>query len=157
LIEVYRITKQPNGKKAFSGTGARLYGGRWNSVGIEAVYASAHRSLSVLEVLVHIEDDEVGSGTVVRPYLVYPISFNEALLEELSAPSLPVDWASHPPVKSTQQIGDDWVSRAGSPVLSVPSVVVPEERNYVLNPNHKRFAEIQIGLPVPCKIDPRLL
>ncbi len=93
----------------------------------------------------------------MRPYLVYPISFDEALLEELSAPSLPADWASHPPVRSTQQIGDDWISRASSPVLSVPSVVVPEERNYLLNPNHKRFAEIQILPPAPCKIDPRLL
>jgi RES domain-containing protein len=113
--------------------------------------------LSVLEVLVHMEDDEVGGGTVVIPYVVYPISFDEALLEELSASSLPADWESYPPVKSTQQIGDDWVLRAGSPVLSVPSVIVAEERNYVLNPNHKRIAEIQIGSPVPCKIDPRLL
>lgn len=157
MIEAYRLTKQPNRQKAFSGTGARLYGGRWNSVGIEVVYASAYRSLSVLEVLVHMEGNEVGSGTIVRPYLIYPISFDEAILEELSASSLPADWASHPPVKSTQQIGDDWVSRASSPVLSVPSVIVPEEHNYVLNPNHKRFREIQIGSPVPCKIDPRLL
>jgi RES domain-containing protein len=157
LIEAYRITKQPSAKKAFSGTGARLYGGRWNSVGVEVVYASAHRSLSVLEVLVRMEDDEVGSGAVLIPYLIYPISFDEALLEELSATSLPADWASSPPARSTQQIGDDWVLRAGSPVLSVPSVVVPEERNYVLNPNHTRFAEIQIGHPVRCKIDPRLL
>ena len=126
-------------------------------MGVEVVYASAYRSLSVLEVLVHMEDDEVGSGTVVIPYLVYPVSFDEALLEELSATSLPADWASYPPAKPTQQIGDDWVLRAGSPVLSVPSAVVPEERNYVLNTNHKRFAEIQIGSPVPCKIDPRLL
>ena len=126
-------------------------------MGVEVVYASAHRSLSVLEVLVHMEDDEVGSGAVLIPYLIYPISFDEALLEELSATSLPADWASSPPARSTQQIGDDWVLRAGSPVLSVPSVVVPEERNYVLNPNHTRFAEIQIGHPVRCKIDPRLL
>lgn len=157
MIEVYRITKQPNAKKAFSGAGARLYGGRWNSVGIEVVYASAHLSLSVLEVLVHMENDEVGSGTVLQPYLIYPISFDEAFLEDLSASSLPADWASYPSAKSTQQIGDDWVSRASSPVLSVPSVVVSEERNYLLNPNHKLFAEIQVGAPVPCKIDPRLL
>ena len=157
MIEAYRITKEPNVKKAFAGTGARLYGGRWTSVGIEVVYASEHRSLSVLEVLVHIEGDDVGNGTVIQPYLIYPISFDEALLDELSASSLPADWASHPPVRSTQQIGDDWVSRASSPVLAVPSVVVPEERNYVFNLNHKRFPEIQIGSPVPCKIDPRLL
>ena len=157
MIEAYRITKQPNAKQAFSGTGARLYGGRWNSVGVEVVYASAHRSLSVLEVLVHIEDDEPGSGAITHPYLIYPILFDEVLLEALSPSSLPADWASHPPAKSTQQIGDNWVSRAGSPVLSVPSVVVPEEHNYVLNPNHRQFSEIKIGLPVPCKIDPRLL
>lgn len=157
MIGAYRITKQSNVKKAFSGTGARLYGGRWNSVGVEVVYASAHRSLSVLEVLVHMEDGEPGTRALLRPYLIYPISFDEALLEALSAASLPADWASHPPAKSTQQIGDDWASRGSSAVLSVPSVVVPEEHNYLLNPNHKQFAEIQVGLPVPCKIDPRLL
>lgn len=157
MIEAYRITKQPSAKKAFSGTGARLYGGRWNSVGVEVVYASAHRSLSALEVLVHVEDDEVGIGTVLIPYLIYPISFDEALVEELSATSLPADWASSPPAKSTQQIGDDWALHAGSPVLSVRSAVVPEERNYVLNPNHMLFAEIQIGHPVRSKIDPRML
>ncbi len=157
MIEAYRITKQPERRKAFSGAGARLYGGRWNSVGTEAVYASAQRSLAVLEVLVHLEGGAVGRGTIVQPYLIYPLWFDEELLEELSASSLPADWATHPPARSTQQIGDDWVSRAGSPVLSVPSAVVPEEYNYLLNPNHKRFSEVQIGSPRPCSIDPRLL
>jgi RES domain-containing protein len=124
---------------------------------VEIVYASEHRSLSVLEVLVPMEGDEPGSGAILRPYLIYSISFDEALLEALSASSLLADWASHPPAKSTQQIGDNWVSRAGSAVLSVPSAVVSEEYNYLLNPNHRQFAEIQVGSPVLCKIDPRLL
>jgi RES domain-containing protein len=157
LIEAYRITKEPNLQQAFSGTGARRYGGRWNSVGVEVVYTSAHRSLAILEVLVHIEDDQSSTGTVRHPYLIYPISFDQSCLEALSPSSLPPDWASYPPAKSTQQIGDEWARRANSPVLSVPSAVVPEEHNYLLNPNHKRFAEIHTGVPVPCRIDPRLL
>lgn len=157
MIEAYRITRQPNAQQAFSGTGARLYGGRWNSIGVEVVYASAHRSLAILEVLVHLEDDGTSTGAISRPYLIYPVSFNETLLEVLSASSIPPDWVSYPPAKSTQQIGDEWVTRASSPVLSVPSAIVSEEPNYVFNRNHKRFSEIQIGPPLPCRIDPRLL
>ena len=81
----------------------------------------------------------------------------ERLLEELSSSSLPPNWEFEPPPNSTKLLGDAWVSAANSPVLSVPSAVVPEERNYILNPGHDLFVKIQFGPPVPCKLDPRLL
>jgi RES domain-containing protein len=89
--------------------------------------------------------------------MLFPASFDERLIEELPPSSLPPDWDLEPPTDSTKSIGDAWVSAASSPVLSVPSVIVPEERNYVLNPNHRLFGQIQLGSPVPCKFDPRLL
>jgi RES domain-containing protein len=88
---------------------------------------------------------------------VYAVSFNEALLEDLPIASLPAGWNSEPPTAASQSLGDAWVLAARSAVLAVPSVIVPEERNYVLNPNHPRFAEVQIASPVPCAVDPRLL
>jgi RES domain len=91
------------------------------------------------------------------PYILFPASFDERLIEELSPSSVPPDWDFEPPTDSTKSIGDAWVSAASSPVLSVPSVIVPEERNYILNPGHDQFAQIQFGSPVPCKFDPRLL
>jgi RES domain-containing protein len=155
LIEVWRITKSTDTKKAFSGEGARLYGGRWNSKGIAVVYTAATRSLAMLEVLVHIRNTQQTAPPI--PYMLFPAFFDERLLEELPSSSLPSDWDLEPPTESTRSIGDGWVSAARSPVLSVPSVIVAEERNYILNPFHPLFAQIHFGSPVRCKIDPRLL
>jgi len=69
---------------------------------------------------------------------------------------LPSNWRDHPPPPETKAIGDQWVSEGSSLVLRVPSVVVPNEFNYVLNPSHPAFADISIGDPIPFPFDPRL-
>ena len=158
MIDAYRISKESNPAKAFSGQGAKDWGGRWNSRGVAVVYTAAHRSLSILEVLVHVKGGAgIGKATVRMPFYLYTVSFDVALLEELPISNLPAGWNSEPPAAASQSLGDAWVSAAKSPVLAVPSVIVPEERNYVLNPSHPRFPEIQIGAPVVCAVDPRLL
>jgi RES domain-containing protein len=158
LIEAYRISKESDSAKAFSGQGAKDWGGRWNSKGVAVVYTAAHRSLSILEVLVHVKGGAgVGRARISAPFYVYAVSFDESLLEELPIASLPTGWNSEPPTAASQSLGDAWVLAANSAVLAVPSVIVPEERNYILNPNHPRFTEIQIESPVGCAIDPRLL
>ncbi len=156
MIEAYRISKEPSASRAFSGESSKEWGGRWNSKGVAVVYAAATRSLAMLEILVHLRGSGAGS-TVKRPYLIYPVSFDEAQLEELSNSNLPPGWDSEPPVHASQSIGDAWVLAAGSAVLSIPSAIVPEERNYVLNPNHKGFSQIRIGSAAGCRFDPRLL
>jgi RES domain-containing protein len=155
LIEAWRIAKSTDIRKAFSGEGSRLYGGRWNSKGIAIVYAAATRSLAMLEIFVQMRNTQQTVPSI--PYMLFPASFDERLIEELPSSSLPADWDLEPPTDSTKSIGDAWVSAASSPVLSVPSVLVPEERNYILNPGHDLFAKIQFGSPAPCKFDPRLL
>jgi RES domain-containing protein len=122
------------------------------------VYTGAHRSLSILEVLVHVKGGAgLGRATISAPFYLYAVSFDEALLEELPIAGLPAGWNSEPPTAASQSLGDAWVLAARSPVLALPSVIVPEERNYVLNPGHPRFPEIKIGPPVVCSVDPRLL
>ena len=155
MIQAWRITKTADIRKPFSGEGSRLYGGRWNSKGIAVVYVAATRSLAMLEILVHMRNTQQTVPPI--PYMLFPASFEERLIEELPPSSLPLDWDIEPPTDSTKSIGDAWVSAASSPVLSVPSVIVPDERNYVLNPNHRLFGQIQLGSPVPCKFDPRLI
>ncbi len=158
MIEAYRISKEPNPAKAFSGQGAKDWGGRWNSRGIAVVYTAAHRSLAILEVLVHLKGGSgTGKAAISAPFYIFTVSFDVELLEELPITSLPTGWDSEPPSSASQSLGDGWVSAARSPVLAVPSVVVPEEPNYILNPNHADFSEIQIGSPVACAFDPRLL
>ena len=155
MIQAWRITKTTDLKKAFSGEGSRLYGGRWNSKGIAVVYAAATRSLAMLEILVHMRNAQQTVAPI--PYMLFPASFNERLVEEIPLASLPPGWDIEPPTNSTKSIGDAWVSAASSLVLSVPSVIVPEERIYILNPGHKLFTQIQFGSSMPCKFDPRLL
>jgi len=158
LIEAYRISKESDSAKAFSGQGAKDWGGRWNSKGVAVVYTAAHRSLSILEVLVHIKGGVgMGRAAISAPFYVYAVAFDESLLEGLPIASLPTGWNSEPPAAASQSLGDAWVLAAISAVLAVPSVIVPEERNYILNPNHPRFSEIEIGPPIVCSVDPRLL
>ncbi len=158
MIGAYRISKESNPAKAFSGQGAKDWGGRWNSRGIAVVYNAAHRSLSILEVLVHVKGGAgMGSAAFSAPFYIYSVSFDTALLEELSISILPAGWNSEPPTAVSQSLGDAWLQAARSPVLAVPSVIVPEERNYVLNPSHPRFPEVRIGSPIVCSLDPRLL
>lgn len=150
MKQAWRIVKEKHAATAFDGEGARLYGGRWNSIGTRVVYASAALSLVALESLVHL------SPPVMFKYLAVPIVFDEGLLESIAARSLPVDWMEQPPPPSTQHIGDVWVKQARSAVLELPSVIINHERNYLLNPAHPDFRKIKIGKPVPFAFDPRL-
>lgn len=158
MIEAYRISKESDPAKAFSGQGAKDWGGRWNSRGVAVVYTAAHRSLAILEILVHMKGGAgSGKGAISTPFLVYAVSFDEALLEALPITSLAPGWNSEPPTTASQTLGNTWVMGGRSAVLAVPSVIVPEERNFVLNPSHPRFSDILVSAPVSCPVDPRLL
>lgn len=148
----WRIVKARHAATAFDGEGARRYGGRWNSPGVPLVYASESRSLSLLEVLAGLR-----SPGAVRGYSIIPATFDEGLVIDLLPPDLPDDWRRHPPPSATQWIGDEWAARKRSAVLRVPSALVPEECNYLLNPGHPDFSRIEVGEAVPVVIDPRLL
>lgn len=158
MIEAYRICKEPNPAKAFSGQGSIDWGGRWNSKGVAVVYTAQHRSLATLEILIHLKG---GSGTrrgaVIAPFYTFGISFGADLLEELPFSSLPAGWNAEPSTGASQGLGDEWVTAARTPVLSLPSMISPKERSFILNPNHSRFSEIRIGAPVACSFDLRLL
>jgi RES domain-containing protein len=149
LIEAWRIDRKSYRATAFTGEGARLYGGRWNSAGVPVIYTAEHKSLAMLEILVHLRK--------VKDYELYSVKFDESLVQELAIQNLPANWDVEPPTSDTQELGDSWVMSASSAVLSVPSVVVPEEQNYILNPRHPDFKHIRIEGPFPCFFDPRLL
>lgn len=149
MIEAWRIDRKSYRATAFTGEGARLYGGRWNSAGVPVIYTAEHKSLAMLEILVHLRK--------VKDYELYSVKFDESLVQELAIQNLPANWDVEPPTSDTQELGDSWVMSASSAVLSVPSVVVPEERNYILNPHHPDFKHIRIEGPFPCFFDPRLL
>jgi RES domain-containing protein len=149
-MEAWRITRARKPADAFSGEGARLFGGRWNSSGIRLVYSASSRSLAILEVLAHLT-----RSAPLNNYVLYRVECDDSLVQILSDP--PPGWDSEPPTVASQSVGDAWVRSAARPVLSVPSTIVPQERNYMLNPAHSEFSRIVIGRPVVYRIDPRLL
>jgi len=151
MPEAWRIIKEKHADTAFSGEGARLFGGRWNSPGVLVVYTSSTKALAALESLVHLNPQ------VLFKYVAIPIEFDKALLEVLPVKTLPIDWQVEPPAPSSKAVGDDWVRKTRSAVLALPSVIISGERNYLLNPTHPDFKKISIGKPEPFAFDPRLL
>ena len=115
------------------------------------VYLAQSQSLAALEILVHVD-----SPQLLERYVAIPVSIDSSLIMRIDVSSLPRNWAAYPPPKTIKAIGDDWVAAATSAVLQVPSVVVPVENNFLLNPRHPDFPKLQIGKPVSFKFDPRL-
>ncbi len=147
----WRITPEKYADTAFSGEGAKEYGGRFNSVGTPVVYTSESISLATLELLAKAGRRQRLSGRVVLP-----AAFDEKRVIAYEEEDLPEDWNERPPGPASQKIGDEWIESEASVVLKVPSVVVPPEYNYLINPGHPEFEEIEIGEPRPLNPDPRL-
>ena len=151
---VWRLTKTRYVSSAWDGEAARRLGGRWNSVGTAVVYTSATLALALVETLVHLPSDVLPAFTAI------PVEFDEfddAMVTSLAGKDLPDDWRVTAPPSSTMAIGDRWVESGRSLALKVPSVVVPTEFNYVLNPAHADFGRLRVGTPAPFPFDERLL
>jgi RES domain-containing protein len=151
----WRIVKKKHKSRAFDGEGARLYGGRWTSVGRRAVYTSSSVALATLEILVHL--GLANRSIVVNSYLFYRVGIPESLVFVVDPNALPRNWAA--PIASSQLsvIGDAWLEAREKPVLRMPSAVVPSEPNFLLNPDHPAFSRISIGPGQPYAFDSRLL
>ena len=150
-ITVWRITSEKYADTAFSGEGAEEYGGRFNSVGTPVVYTSESISLATLELLAKAGGRRRLSGRVVLP-----VTFDESQVIICGEDDLPEGWDARPYGPASQQVGDEWIRSEKSLVLRVPSVVVPEEYNYLINPEHPDFGELEFGEPRPLDPDPRL-
>jgi RES domain-containing protein len=148
----WRILKARYAEQAFDGEGARLHGGRWNSPGVRVVYASDSIALAALELLTQLND-----ATLLAKFVTIAADFDGRLSTDLDHGKLPRDWRTHPAPPELQQIGDAWAKRGSSLALRVPSAVVPQQFNWLLNPEHSDFARLKIGKPEPFDFDLRLL
>lgn len=147
----WRLCRAKYAETAFSGRGASENGGRWNAIGTPMVYASGSAALAILEALAHFDRDNAPPG-----YVFFRIDLPDDLVEELDARHLPRGWDALEPPDALKRIGSDWALSQRSLALSVPSVVVPMERNILLNPLHPAFAKLTIAPPQPFRFDPRL-
>lgn len=149
-MKVWRLCKRRHA--ALDGEGARLAGSRWNSRGTAVVYASDSLSLAALELLVHC-DPALLPDDLVAIAIEIPDGLARRRVE---IAELPRSWRRHPAPESLARMGDLWAKEMLSAVLSVPSAVVPGERNVLLNPRHPDFGRIRAGRLERFALDARL-
>lgn len=151
MTRIWRICKRPYAPAAFTGEGARKFGGRWHQAGIPIVYCSTTRALAALEILVHVDIE-----LVPLDFVLIPADVPDELVKDLPSAGLPSNWRDIPAPDETRAIGQKWFVERSSVALRVPSVVIPEESNVLLNPAHPDFAHVVTGEAVAFQIDPRL-
>lgn len=148
---IWRIVTARFADSAFSGEGARLFGGRWNRKGSPVVYTAESRSLAQLEMMV--QDDPLRAHyTLIPAYVSSQVS-----IRKLSVSELGHQWRSLPARADLCAMGEEWLQGRETCILSVPSAVIPSERNFLINPLHPDFAQITIGERESLETDVRLL
>lgn len=151
MLTVWRLVTARFAKSAFTGEGARLYGGRWNRKGVALVYTSASQSLAMLEMLVQDEP-------LRAQYVAIDVRIPKAVaIDRIKAEELPANWRDVAAREKLQLLGMQWAAKQSAAVLAVPSAVVPSEFNYLLNPLHADFRKIRMGRPQRVRTDSRLL
>jgi RES domain-containing protein len=148
-MRVFRITHQRYVAAALSGEGAARAPGRWNSQGVRVAYTAQYESLAKLEMLVHVDREDVPAG-----YRVLTFEVPDDAIEQ--AARLPDGWTAFPYDASVRQVGDRWAARGKSLALLVPSVMARHESNLLVNPAHARFPEVRLVDDAPLAFDPRL-
>ena len=139
---VWRIATDTRTYEAddLSGAGAKTTGGRWNAAGFAVVYASQTRALACLETVVHLN----AGGLPLNRYLV-EVTIPDDLWTDAqmcTLASLPVGWDAEPSGRTSIEFGTNWIRSGASALLVVPSVIVPEELNVLINPQHPDSARI---------------
>jgi len=152
---VWRICRAPYAAEAFSGEGARRFGGRWNSRGVPMVYASTSLALAAIELFVHLEPGQSPDDLV---YMSASLPAGEPA-RKMDAENLPARWWTDDAdegLTATRELGSAWIRGLSSLALLVPSVPIRAEWNVLINPLHPRIGELKIDSPQPFVFDARM-
>lgn len=151
-MTVWRLVRRhyvTSAAHAYSGIGAAIRGGRWNSRGVPLAYASSTEALALLEYLVHVP-----LTLLPADLAFYPATISDDDVHLGTKP--PEDWNAFPHTNATVAFGDAFVREANHLAIRVPSAVIPFAWNVLINPAHRRFRSIDFGEPIPYAIDPRI-
>ncbi|MDP8243529.1 MAG: RES domain-containing protein [Candidatus Hinthialibacter antarcticus] len=152
-LTAWRLVHSKYLNKPLTGEGAQKSGGRWNHKGTPIIYAAQAISLSVLEILARILD----SGDL-KHYRFRSVEFDDSQVQRIEQSELSLNWNSLPPTNETKDIGNEWAKSNQSLILAVPSVIIPIECNYLINPSHPEFRSLVIHTnKVKFDFDQRLL
>ena len=146
---LYRITTKPHVNDN-SGTGAMLFGGRWNKKGTRMLYTSESLSLAALEIIANLSSNKLSQNF----YCVELEIPDEMEITEID--ELPENWNTFPHTGSTPRIGSDFIAKGGF-CLKVPSAIIPSEYNFLINPSHDHFDKLLIRDKRPLILDRRLI
>jgi RES domain-containing protein len=150
-LTLWRLSPAYHAAKAMSGEGAYRRGGRWNPPGIRVVYCADSRSLAVVEVLANVKSQALLAD---QAWVLIPVEVPADLVEKPIR--VPDSWRDTPYTSASQAFGATWTQAQRSVALRVPSVTVPGEFNYLLNPLHPAFSRVKVGKPEPFFFDHRL-
>ena len=152
MTRVYRVLRKAYARASFDGEGAYQYGGRWSSPGTRLSYTSEHQSLAMLEYFVHLETTDPPPDLVLASADVP----DDLLRQRIEISKLPADWRETPAPAELARFGDEFVQRGKYCVLIVPSALVPNESNWLINSQHSEFRKITIRETEALSYDPRL-
>lgn len=151
MKRVYRITRSKY-KDDLSGEGARLYGGRWNRPGIAALYTSETRSLALLELIVHFNS----AAALKMDYVFMTLEIDESYIENIQLKDLPKDFISFNNSK-LWAITEEMFFKKDKLAIRVPSVLVPQEFNLIINPIHHQAGLLKVVDKEAAVLDERLV
>ncbi len=152
MTRVFRVLRAAYARNPFDGEGAYRYGGRWSSPGTRLTYTSEHQSLAMLEYFVHLDPEDAPDDLVLATADV-PDSLSR---KRIQARDLPPHWRETPAPSELAQIGDEFVKKAETCLLLVPSALAVNENNWLINPQHPEFKQIVPHPPEPLRYDPRM-
>jgi RES domain-containing protein len=148
-VFVWRICAKKYRSSAFSGIGGLYVSGRWHPQGFKIVYTAESLALASLEIFVHLESDRVPL-VAVKAWMS-----DELKIEEVKSERLPNNWQETSAYPELQKIGREWLTSLRTPILKVPSSIVPVEYNYLLNPQHQDL-EVILEPPIEFRFDRRM-
>lgn len=146
---VYRVSS-PQYAGDISGNGAKLYGGRWNEKRTAVVYFASSRAMAMMELLVHLRPDDLD-----RTYTIAVFEVPDDKIYKV-AKDLPADWKSEEGKPSLAKLCRRFVAKGRCLLMEVPSVLVEEESNYILNPLHVDSSKVKLISQRPFSFDHRL-
>lgn len=149
-MRLHRLCRRAH--RDLDGEGARLYGGRWSSPGLPAVYTSRTLSLAALEYLVHLDP-----ALAPRDLVALELDLPDPLVTTLDPARLPKGWRGLPADPKCAALGDAWLASGSSVGWAVPSAIVPVEWNVILNPRHRDFRRVKVIGEQAFEFDARLI
>jgi RES domain-containing protein len=152
LNRFYRVLRNTYARASFDGEGAYRYGGRWSSPGTRLSYTSEHQSLAMLEYFVHLDVDDPPGDLV----LAVAEAQGNLARERVEISNLPSNWRESAAPPQLARLGDEFAQRGEHCLLLVPSVLAPNENNWLINPAHPDYKRIVVREVQPLSYDPRM-